>query len=221
MRKRTFSQEYKYGQVLDNASQLFKKNLYQRIGLKKLFFGKKVLDLGCGFGTDSIILAKFSKKVVGFDIDKYEEWKLFKNKKIEFVKGDSSKMPFKDNTFDGVYLKDLLHHVKNVGKTIDEIKRVTKAGGYITILEGNRYNPLFFILITKIRGHDHFTQKEFKKIMNSKFDNCKILNLEAYPPFFLKASMYKHVLKIERAVERLTFLRPFFTYNIAVIKNSK
>ena len=81
MRSRIFNNKYQYGPVLEKESQVFKKDIYKRIGIRKLFSNKKVMDLGCGFGTDSIILASFSKSVTGVDILKYDEWKYFKSKK--------------------------------------------------------------------------------------------------------------------------------------------
>ncbi len=221
MRSRIFGNKYQYGPVLEKESQVFKKDIYKRIGVRKLFLDKKIMDLGCGFGTDSIILAKFAKSVTGVDILKYEEWKHFKSKKIKFLQGDSTRLPFKDNSFDGVYLKDLLHHIKTVGKTLDEIKRITKPGGSIVILEGNRYNPLFFLYVTKVRGHDHFTQKEFKRIINKRFPDFKHISIEAYPPFCFRMNVYKYVLSFQRQISRVKFLKPFFTYNIAIIKNVK
>lgn len=221
MRKRTFSEDYKYGPVLQNESQVFKKDLYKRIGIRSLFLNKKILDLGCGFGTDSIILAKFARLVIGVDILNYKEWKFFKSKKIRFLEADSAKLPFNDNTFDGVYLKDLLHHIKAVDKTLEEIKRVTKPGGSIVILEGNRYNPIFFIYATTIKGHDHFTQKELKKLIYKRFTNVRFIFMEAYPPFRFPMPIYKIILNIEKKVNKLYFLKSFFSYNIVVIKNEK
>lgn len=222
MRKRNLSNKYEYGPVLQKESQVFKADIYKRIGLRRLFLRKKILDLGCGYGTDSIILAKFARRVVGVDIIKYKEWTLFSDKKIKFIKADSAKLPFSDNTFDGVYLKDLLHHVRGgVGPVLDEIKRVTKPSGEIVILEANRYNPVLFIYATKLRGHDHFTQNEFKRLIASNFLNFRYVFLEAYPPFRFPMKIFKLILKIESKINNLHFLSPFFTYNIAVIKNVK
>jgi len=221
MRKRNIKNLYKYGLVLHKETKAFKNDLYKRIGLKKLFFKKKILDLGCGHGTDAILLEKFASRVTGVDISKYKEWELLRTKKIKYVKANSSKLPFKDNTFDGVYLKDLLHHINDINGTLNEIKRVTKSDGKIVILEGNRYNPVFFIYVTLLRGHDHFTQKEFIKQIKAKFTETRFAFLEAYPPFRFPMSLYRIIISIEKNINKLTFLNPLFAYNIAFITNKK
>lgn len=222
MRKRSIDAKYQYGLVLQKESQVFKSDIYKRIGLRKLFKNKKILDLGCGHGTDSIILSQFAEKVIGVDIQKYDEWKLFNDKKITFLSASSSKLPFRDNTFDGVYLKDLLHHVRgDLNKTLLEIKRVTKPSGSIVILEANRYNPTLFIYATKIRGHDHFTRNEFHGLIRKTFLQVRFIYLEAYPPFRFPMFLYNYILRIERFINKLKFLSPFFCYNIALIENKK
>lgn len=221
MRKRALSEKYKYGYILEKETYLFFSDLYIRIGIDSLFKGKSALDLGCGYGPSTLLLSEHAKSVTGIDINKYEEWKQFKNKKIKFIKANSSKLPFKDNTFDCVYLKDLLHHIKDIDMTFNEIKRVTKQGGSVVVLEGNRYNPVFFVYVTKIKGHDHFTQKEFEVLINKNFKNKKFIYLEAYPPFRFPLTFYKFIVIVEKFISNLSFFRPFFAYNVAIIKNVK
>ncbi|MBO8183256.1 MAG: class I SAM-dependent methyltransferase [Archaeoglobus sp.] len=69
------------------------------------------------------------------------------NKRINLIGGDARNLPLKDNVFDYVIIKNLLHHLigssrresKNFAKkAINEMIRVTKDGGYIIILE--QYN---------------------------------------------------------------------------------
>ncbi len=221
MRERVFVKKYKYGYILEEESQVFFRDLYERLGLSRLFLNKKILDVGCGFGTGTIIFSEFAKLVIGVDIIEYNEWELFKSNKIKFRKASSTMLPFDDNSFDGVYLKDLLHHIKGADKTLREIKRVTKNNGIIVIVEANRYNPVFYPYVTKIKGHDHFTQKEFKNLIEENFSDRKFIYLEAYPPFRFPLKFYKYILKIEKLVNKIEFLKPIFCYNVAIIKNSK
>src|SRR3989344_6472264 len=216
MRKRKIKNEFKYGYVLEKESQVFFAYLFDKLRLKNLFSDKKILALGCGVGAEPVALSKFTRLVVGVDIIDYNEWEFFKSDKIEFNKTSSSNLPFANNTFDAVYLKDLLHHIKEVNKTIEEIKRVTKPRGNIVILEANRYNPIFYLYVTLLKGHDHFTQNEFKNLISQNFKNYRFIYLEAYPPFRFPMSIYLLILKAGKVINKLTFLQQFFTYNAAI-----
>jgi len=218
MKSRKQRAAYSYGAVIDEKSEIFRHDLYSRIGLQKIFAGKDVLDLGCGYGPDTINFSEFSKNVTGYDIEFNDLWKENKRKNIKFVQGSSSSLPFKDNSFDCVYLKDVLHHVEDINKSLKELKRVTKKGGSIIIIEGNRFNPIFYIYSTRLKGHDHFKQSDFEKIVSRQFKNYKIKSIEAYPPFKMPMSIYKKVIKLESFVSKIGFLKSFFSYNIAIIK---
>lgn len=214
-------QIFKYGNFLADESQIFRFDLYKRIGVPKYFKNMKILDLGCGYGIDSKNFTKFSDNVVGSDIDEHPTWKIYSNKNLKFVKSKSEKLPFKDNEFDCVYLKDLLHHVGNVSKTLKEIRRVTKNNGTVVILEGNRYNPLFYIHATRLNGHEHFSKNELIRRIRSVFSNAKFLNHEAYPPYRFNKETYRIIIKIEKYIEKLSLFKNFFSYNVVVITNTK
>ena len=111
-----------------------------------------------------------------------------------------------------------MHHVDDIGKTLKELKRVTRKNGSIIIIEGNRFNPIFYIYSTRIKGHDHFRQSEFEKIISKHFKNFKIESMEAYPPFKMPIQIYKKVIKLERKISNIGFLKKFLSYNIAIIK---
>lgn len=213
-------QKFSYGNLLGKESQIFRRDLYRRIGLVKLIKGKSLLDMGCGYGIDSCNFAKYAKSVTGVDIDKHPTWAKYKSNTVKFVASPSEKLQLKDAQFEAVFAKDLLHHVRNVNKTLQEIKRVSKKNAAIIIVEGNRYNPIFFLYVTKMKNHQHFKQTEFKKIITRHFPDVEFLHFECYPPFMLKANMYKWVIKWGRLVSKITFLKPFFSYNVAVIRNT-
>lgn len=181
--------------------------------------GKKILDLGCGDGSDSkYFINKFNLDTYGVDI--YEH-NLIKNiKGLTFKKGTIYKLPFQDSYFDYVFLHDVLHHIdepeqryKKHKQGLEELKRITKKGGYIIIVEGNRYNPLFYPHMVKMLGHNHFTQRYFIKLVNSVFNKSRFKFFEAhcYPHKYLW--FWKTYEKIMEKYSPQMFL----AYNIALI----
>lgn len=203
-------------------------NQYTRDIFSKLAFkfkkGKKLLDVGCGPGADAnIFIEKYGLKVHAMDVYKHEDIKNIKG--LSFKKASIYKLPYKDNSFDYVYLHDVLHHIDEENQSYDkhikglkELKRVCKKDGTIIILEANRFNPLSYPHMVLMRGHNHFRQIYFKKIVRDAFVDVKFKYFEAhfYPPTLLK------IFKIyEKIMEKLSFLRPFIMYNVAIIKNDK
>ena len=183
--------------------------------------GKTILDVGCGPGTDAEIFIKaYGLKVYGIDI--YEDENI-KNLKLNFKKGTIYKIPYKDSFFDYVFCHDVIHHIdefrkkKNYIKGLRELRRVCKKGGFIIIVEGNRYNPLFYPHMVKIRGHEHLAQGVFKRVVKEVFarDYVKFKFFEAHAyPFMLL------LFKIYEALMENFFPKRFLAYNAAIIKKA-
>lgn len=205
----------KYGQ--------YKNDIFNKIDVN-FEKGKKLLDVGCGDGTDAeIFIQEFGLDVYGIDV--YQHPNIENIKHLKFLKAGIYKIPFDNNSFDYVFLHDVLHHIdekhqayENHIKGLKELKRVCKKDGQIIILEANRYNPLFYPHMVLMKGHNHFTQKYFQKMVNDIFKNVEFRFFEAhlYPKNFLL------VFKIyEKIIESIPLLRKFLSYNLAVIKNDK
>lgn len=185
---------------------------------------KKILDVGCGEGTDAkVFINKYKLNTSGIDIYKHKDIKNIKG--FKFKKGGINKIPHKSNSFDYIYLHDVLHHVDEKNQSykkhisgLKELKRVCKNNGTIIILEANRFNPLSYPHMVILRGHNHFRQGYFKNIVKDVFPNVTFKHFEAhfYPQFLLK------IFKIyERIMEKFAFLKPLLMYNAAIIKNDK
>lgn len=97
----------------------------------------KVLDLAAGTG----VISKYIKDntnchIFGIDYCKemMEEAKK-KSKGIEYIIGDTHKLPFNENDFDTVICSYGFYWFKDIEKVISEIKRVLKPGGKFISLE--------------------------------------------------------------------------------------
>ncbi|MBI4045146.1 MAG: class I SAM-dependent methyltransferase [Candidatus Diapherotrites archaeon] len=90
--------------------------------LQTLLDGEKTaLDVGCGSGRFSKkIVKKFRIELKGIDIS------IPKNPAIKVILFDGKKIPFKDESFDIVFLIDVLHHVHDSKLIFDEAIRVAK-----------------------------------------------------------------------------------------------
>ncbi|WP_172632619.1 class I SAM-dependent methyltransferase [Methanotorris igneus] len=110
--------------------------------LSEIFKRKmKILDVGCGTGFLSLILAELGHEVVGIDLSEGMLNKAREKAKnlgldIEFMVGDAENLPFEDNTFDAVVNRHLLWTLPNPDKAIMEWARVVKRGGKVVVIDG-------------------------------------------------------------------------------------
>ena len=73
--------------------------------------GARVIDLGCGSGTFTALLARHGFDCVGLDISaKLVAVGRRKHPQIEFVAGDIERLPFPAASFDGALLSGVVHH---------------------------------------------------------------------------------------------------------------
>ena len=118
--------------------------------------GKKLLEIGCGIGTDLIQFARGGAIVTGVDFSPRavqitkDRFNLF-NLPGEFAVADSENLPFGNSIFDLVYSHGVLHHIPNTQKAVDEIYRVLKPGGktIVMLYHKNSYNYRVNILLIR------------------------------------------------------------------------
>ncbi|NQZ32551.1 MAG: GNAT family N-acetyltransferase [Oceanospirillaceae bacterium] len=100
-----------------------------------IFKGKRVLELGCGDGRDSRILAEHVASLVACDL-KVDSALAAKSvdSHVQYLAVDHSKpLPFKDNEFDVVIASLSLHYFSwiNTREIINELSRVIVSGGQL------------------------------------------------------------------------------------------
>ncbi len=103
--------------------------------LKKINFNGRVLNLAVGDGRFNEYILKTSDHVIAIDINKEDLSKLVRNcpkqlkEKLEIKCIDiTKKLPFEDNTFDGVFCTGTLHlfDLKTINSVLDEVERILK-----------------------------------------------------------------------------------------------
>lgn len=104
--------------------------------------GKKILDVGTGTGVLVHELAKIVQPdgcVIGIDLSQTmvdESAKRAPNDaSIMFEKMDAMAMSFEDDQFDATMSSIVFQHLPDPAKALDEMIRVTKPGGIISIIE--------------------------------------------------------------------------------------
>lgn len=135
--------------------------------------GKKVLDIGCGYGALSSMLLDKGAYVWGIEVNenklKIAKEKLGKNKKFTPILTKDEKLSFDDKYFDCIFLFDVIEHVGRPEKTIAECFRVLKPGGYLYVEFTPYYSITGHHLYDYAKWPIHILPKEkIKKIVFSK-----------------------------------------------------
>lgn len=123
----------------------------------------KVLDVGCGISS---VLHFVDGKRYGVDSLADEYLKLYKYPKgIKVKKGFSEFLPFPNLYFDVVFCSNVLDHVTNPKKTINEISRVLKKEGYFVLTV-----EIFKSKIKRDPAHPNsFLLKDVLDLLKNKF----------------------------------------------------
>jgi ubiquinone/menaquinone biosynthesis C-methylase UbiE len=135
---------------LHNSLVLFYDTRLIRIVLEALGVRSvsNMLEVGCGQGTDAILFSRYANHTLAIDISP-EALKIANilsrlktcHERLSFIVGDADYLPLREDVFDIVFCKDLLHHVCDPMITLSEMKRVARISGKVLSIEANAYNP--------------------------------------------------------------------------------
>jgi len=147
----------------------------------------ELLDVGAGNGISTIGFALNGYKVTAVEPDKshtigagaiqklVSEYNL---KEVTIVSSFAEKMPFPDNKFDVVYVRQAMHHAYHLNDFISEIARVLKPGGILFTVRDHVIN-------------DENGKQEFLKIhpLHRFYGGENAFTLYEYRNAFIKANL--------------------------------
>lgn len=133
--------------------------------------GKRILNIGCGFGWFEIRAAKLgAKKVIGIEITEKDLAVAKKNiriKNVDFIVGSAIDLPFPDNYFDTIVSWEVIEHIpiNTESKMFSEVKRVLKPNGrfYLSTPSSNFYTKIFDPAWWMI-GHRHYSIEKIREL---------------------------------------------------------
>lgn len=166
--------------------------LWRKYAIKQLlpFHPKTMLDIATGTGDFAILSAQMLRpeSLIGIDISegmmnvgkkKVEECNL--KHIISFKKEDCLQLSFADNTFDAITVAFGIRNFKNLDKGLNEMHRVLKPGGHLSILELT--TPVNFPINVLFKAYSHAFLPIYGKFISKDKGAYKYLTatIEAFP----------------------------------------
>lgn len=144
-----------YSKIFDNKAKRYysiqKKKIEIVLKLLEKHENGRVLDIGCGDGLISTLIANVTKaKVYGVDISRKALSKAKKKGIItRAMNVDKQGFPFEEESFDAVFCGDLLEHLYDTENLLENVRKILKPNGYLIISVPNIaswYNRGFLLL---------------------------------------------------------------------------
>jgi ubiquinone/menaquinone biosynthesis C-methylase UbiE len=220
--------------MLDQHTEAQKKtvqlhqNILDELGLKLKPGSDKILDFGCGDGSEVYQFRKMGYKAYGCDMDNYSEKIQTLCKEEKIIEPDETvfgiidminyRIPFADDTFDYIFSNQVFEHVQNYPQALSEIYRVLKPGGSSLHFFPSKYRPIechvFVPLAGIFQGYNYLAFWAFLGIKNSfqkglRFQNIARLNhefLNNQTTYYTKKKIRKYVFNQFRNASFVEYL---------------
>ncbi len=182
------------------------------------------LDLGCGTGLLAERVAGAGYAVTGLDPSR-GMLRLLRQRDpgVGAVAGGGAALPFADDTFALTYCVAVLHHVatpEGVRRTLTEMARVTRPGGYVLVWDHNPRNPYWPLLMRRVpqdTGAERLVPEQ--EILDSlRAGGARpILSAQlGLVPDFTPRPLLGAAAALERLVERTPGLRRLCAHNVVL-----
>lgn len=161
--------------VPTEAGEIRHEHLHRYAWCARLVEGKDVLDIACGEGYGSAMLARRARSVKGVDIaddavaHASAAYRDISN--LVFMQGDAAQIPLDDNSVDAVVSFETIEHHDRHREMLSEIRRVLRPEGLLIISSPNR------VVYSELAGHhNEFHVKEldfaeFDAVLREQFDD--------------------------------------------------
>ena len=156
---------------------------------------KKVLEAGCGFGSNLRLINKTRRDVDCYALDNSKQAiKLIGSIIPNTVVSDCRKTGFPDDKFDLVYSAGLMEHFKDEEPFLSEMRRIVKANGYLITIVPARYSlwKLYQVIHFGLWQHGYeksYTHSELEVLF--KKNKFHIVEISGIDPFSITGFIMK------------------------------
>ncbi len=146
---------------------------------------KRVLDLACGEGYGSKMLADRASAVVGVDIDENtvsHAAAKYGSPTLKYISGSITSVPIQeDHGFDVIVCFEAIEHIEEQDKLLGEVKRLLKPEGILLVSTPNK---VVYRDESKEENPFHVRElyfEEFERLLTRYFKNVRFLGQRIHP----------------------------------------
>ncbi len=217
----TYTGERYHPEFLDEMRQ---EHMHRYAWAQELVRGRDVVDLACGEGFGSAMLAGTARHVIGIDISEdviRHASGRYQASNLTFKCANAVQLPLPDHSADIVVSFETIEHLDNQSGMIAEIRRVLRPDGFLIISSPNSK------VYSQRQGHinefhvHEMTGPEFKKLLRTQFPVLKLLGqrlsvassiLPSHDDTTGMASVFQDGERVERVVREI----PETMYYVAI-----
>jgi ubiquinone/menaquinone biosynthesis C-methylase UbiE len=122
--------------------------------------GMRALDVGCGTGAVTRVMAAMASPPPPIGVDRSRERvaqarALARNAEVEFVEADATALPFRDASFDFVWSRFLFEYLPDPPAALAEMMRVAHPGGSVVVADLDGQIEQFWPLSPSLQERVH------------------------------------------------------------------
>ena len=170
------------------------------------YAGRRVLDVGCGLGTDTARFAAGGAIVTGIDVAERAIEMAERNfaqrgltGSFEVMNGEA--MRYADQSFDLVYCHTVLQFTANPEQLVSECIRVLKPGGTLILMAINKYSWLYALHLL-LRTEIDYLDSPYYHLHSKKDLHKLVLTL---PEVVIHQERYPVATKVHGGVKAVLF----------------
>jgi SAM-dependent methyltransferase len=186
--------------------------------------GQRVLEVGCGMGRYTLLLAEREIRVEGIDLSAplLDRLREFDGGRFDIPlhAGDVLAPPEPLGTFDAVVGFFALHHIHDLPATYRAMAELVAPGGPVAFLEPNAWNPLYYVQIALNRDMTWEGDRGVARMRRSQVfpamasAGLRDLRLERFGFFPPRVANAPWGPRVERALERRRVLGPVLPFQL-------
>ncbi len=195
----------------------------------------KILDFGPGDGWPSLLMAPYVNRVIGLDASQKRIDVCTSNAKrlnidnVSYILSDKDKLPFQDETFDGIVAASSVEETSDPYKILEEFYRILKPGGmvrmyYESVTDKNQlwigsFSDKQSSLILKTGDLEREVESKYRIVLNMEEKDLRKF-LQGISDDIFKA-LYENIDKLENKIEYVSRIDLFHPVCSSYIKKLK